>query len=269
MPASWTEVVPLWYKLLRAGLAGGLAVAYCGPMLLVLIKNGADVDLKAAVGFFVVAVVGVWRCRYWLHLRERIRYATRTVPLPLSARFRKALPALLLGFGGFGAVVWLQSLENRLQEYWWYGLPLLALGVGGLMFVVLKRAETRLTDEAVKVQAALAYRPPRAEPTPPSKFEEFAERLLTVAWVRYLLAAAFFWGAYVANQSETTDKRQILLTVVLFGFGLWLSKEVALWVVGFALTVGMLALLFAGVTALPISVAVIVGALIIASAVRK
>lgn len=269
IPASWTEVVPKWYKLLRAGLAGGLAIGFCVLLLLIQFGNGADLDFITAFWFFVVAAVGVWRCRYWLALSERIRYATQTVPLPLASRFRKALPVLLLGFGGFGTVIWLQSLENRLHDYWWYGLPLLALGFGGLLYVMLKRTETRLTDEAVKVKAALEYKPPSTEPATPSKIEELGEKLLSIVWVRYLLAASCFWGAYESSQVETFDKRQTLFTLVLVGLGLWLSKEAALWLAGLAVVVGLFALLFAGVAALPLGVAVIIGALIIASAMRR
>lgn len=81
-------------------------------------------------------------------------------------------------------------------------------------------------------------------------------------WVRYPLAGLLVWGA-AALYAEKPQAWWASLAFVIWA--MVLAKEISLLV----LLVGAAILLFQGVAALPVSVAVIIGAIIIASALRR
>ena len=82
--------------------------------------------------------------------------------------------------------------------------------------------------------------------------------------VRYIGAAGCLYLAYLFA-TDSTHKNSGWGTLLFAVFALILARELGMWLLGIALVWA----LFAGVAALPVSVAVIIGALIIASAVRK
>jgi hypothetical protein len=82
--------------------------------------------------------------------------------------------------------------------------------------------------------------------------------------VRYASAALLVLGAVLLLQGDGREKTWFL-AAILFVYALIRARELSLLVLG----LGAVYLLFIGVAALPISIAVIVGALIIAAAIRK
>jgi hypothetical protein len=83
-------------------------------------------------------------------------------------------------------------------------------------------------------------------------------------WVRYASAAVMIWGAVWLLQSNK-DGKDAWLAIGLLIYALIRAREISLLLLG----VGALWLLFHGVAALPVSVAIIIGAIIIASAMRR
>jgi hypothetical protein len=162
------------------------------------------------------------------------------------------------------AFIWgVQFSSNQLAGYWWYAWPVLfplLIGVG----LYLLRSErvisaagqyARAQDEAEKARQRLAR-------------SSHFDRLLEAGPVRYAIAALFFYAAYY-YAFESTDKRAGWLAISGLIGGLVFARELGLWLLGLVVVLGIGWALFAGIAALPVSLAVIVGALIIAGALSK
>ena len=96
--------------------------------------------------------------------------------------------------------------------------------------------------------------------------EEFwtrIESLLKHWWARYPLAGLITWYSIVMIQQPKGDAW--IPGVVALMFAAYLAREISILIVGAIVAY----LLFAGAAMLPVSVAVIIGALIIASAMRR
>jgi hypothetical protein len=111
----------------------------------------------------------------------------------------------------------------------------------------------------------------QSEPTPSPKLDAIAakiEALIDMPLVRYPLAALVLWLAYYASQEWGDWRRWIVVLSAVF-WSLWLARELFGWLFGIAVVGGIAWAFFAGVAALPISAAIVVGAIIIALAVRR
>jgi hypothetical protein len=84
--------------------------------------------------------------------------------------------------------------------------------------------------------------------------------------IRFPLAALLIYWAYQLAHDPKPDGKSALILAI---FALICVYEIALFAVGIGLVIGAGYLLFSGIAGLPVSVAVIIGAIIIASAIRK
>jgi hypothetical protein len=90
------------------------------------------------------------------------------------------------------------------------------------------------------------------------------DRIWQTAWARYVSAALLIWFAIWFAQQDANGKHW-WLPVAAFIYALIRAREISIGV----LVLGGIYLIFHGIAALPVSVAVIVGAMIIASAMKK
>ena len=272
---TWFEPVSASYRRLRAGIAAAIAIGLSGWLAWVQVQNGIFGQAES-LWLLVIIAVGAWRWRHWMALREVRRFATVTVALGTKERMRKAFAFWLLGFGGI-AVIWpMQYHFDQLGEHWLAGIPFLLLGLVGTFIFMYAKTETRLTPEAAKMKAfieaqdAEARQAQLARQAPSPKVDAAvrrAEVLIEKPLIRYLLAALLLVLAYYIVQ-EWTNRA---VWIVVAGCVIWaliLARELFTSVFGIAVIGGIAWAIFAGVAALPISAAIVLGALIIASALK-
>ena len=268
--STWFEPVAVSYRRVRAGIAAVIAAALSGWLTWVQVQNGIFGQAES-LWLVVIIAVGAWRWWHWMALREVRRFATVTVTLGAKERMRKAFAFWLLGFGGI-AVIWpMQYHFDQLGEHWLAGVPFLLLGLVGTFIFTYARTEKRLTPEAAKLKAHFEAQDAQAGQASSPKVDAISakvEALIDLPLVRYPLAALVLWFAYYVSQ-EWTDRRSWIIVLAAACCGLCLARELFGWVLGLAVVGGIAWALFAGVAALPVSAAIVIGALIIASAMRK
>lgn len=174
--------------------------------------------------------------------------------ITVAVRKRKALLAILATLFLVGFTDTMQFLDGTLEEKWW--LALLWLIPGGLYtYIVRYNPHKRIETTPVPV-----------EKTPVQLEEEaIAERksreLEDKWWYRYPMAILMLGGAIYLNDANP----KVWWLAVLLGFAaILMMREILILL----LALGAGWLLYSGITALPVSVAIIIGAIIIASAIK-
>ena len=176
---------------------------------------------------------------------------------PVSYRFGKALPWLLAGFGTIGVMVWLMNLEGTLAANWFYFLlPVIPATVG-------------MSKLVRDIQPPAAANTPQSIEQPVETAKDEPAPLFNARWwIRYPVSLIFFAGAYYCA-FEWDRRLGWLFALLLLVGGIGLVRElfagflVALVVGGILWAVG------AAVAALPVSAAIIIGAMIIAQSIRR
>lgn len=260
--ATWLEHVPTSYRRLRAGIAGLIAVALGGWLAWSQIQSGTFGQAES-LWILVIVAVGAWRWRHWLSLNEVRRFDSVTVVLGVKDRAWNASLFWVIGFGG-ATVIWITLINaDQFGDHWIGGVPFLGLGIVGMLIFSFYRTERRLTPEAARLK---------------EHFKALEDQALQASWkkikapfdspkARYPLAVLALWFAYDFSQESKRDDWMVVLSFVLVSF--WLAREVSKWLLWFALVCGILMAIFAGVSALPVSAAIVIGALIVASAMSK
>lgn len=184
---------------------------------------------------------------------ERIQLMDPTilVEVPSSKRIRKSIAMVVLTLGVSGLAFAYAYSQDQIDAGTLWLLPFLLLG----LFLSYRYWTTthvaEVTPEAK--QRALAEQ---------SFARRKAEELNNKWYVRYPLAGLMFWGAW--HLLETKPDRWWLAAIMAL-FAAFFAREISLFVIA----IGAIYLLFQGVASLPVSVAIIIGAIIIASAVKK
>lgn len=259
--AAWLEPVPLrsrllafaWRFLLGFGIAAWLASAQ-------LANNVRGPEWLWTLGIFTFGLVmGVRAFRK----QEVRRYETTVIHYTSRQRLKRAAKWVLPGVAMLAFVWGVQLSSDQFATYWWYAWPaVLPVVVGVGLFLLRSERVLSGPGQHARAQDEAAQAQKRQE------MGSLFERLLEAGPVRYAIAALCFYGAYYFA-FEDTGKKAGLAAVCALIVGFVFARELGLWLLGLALVVGIGWALFAGIAALPVSVAVIVGALIIASAVRK
>jgi hypothetical protein len=258
--ATWLEPLSFEYRRKRGLLALGVGVAVAMLFLWMQFTGGAD--MRATLWAVMALGLGTWRYRAWQQKETVRKFAYVEVPLRPGRRLRKALPFLALGFFGAPLIWGMQWHFAQLGEHWVTGLPFLALALVGVFLLAFLRTEKVLTAEAALLKA-------RFEAEQAKQNERWADVLAAIIakkYVRYPGAAALLYFAYDIAQDPKT--KGIHIAAVAF-WALVAAYEMSLWLLGAGLVIGVLVLGFNLVAALPVSVAIIIGALIIAGGVKK
>lgn len=254
--ATWVELVPADYRRLRAAIAimAGLVVSL--GFVAVQLHNNAPLS-----GYWIDAIpitIGAYRSVIWLKTTEVRRYAQEERTLTTNERINAALGWWVIG-GLVAITCWVASYsQGRMSELWFLGFllpsPLIAVGLARY----LRKSVTGMTEDAKLEYQSYEEVSKRKSAEWCGKFDAFVERPI----VRYPFAAGLLWLAYAIAQSHEPKTLEIVLVSFL---ALMAAKELVLWLLGAALLFGAGWLIATGVAALPVSVAVILGAMIIAS----
>lgn len=155
----------------------------------------------------------------------------------------------------------------------------------GLTFVValviyMVRSGVKLSREEAKATLAFTFHyPPRVVTHSVNDADERFEvsdvnsmavmkGLFESVWVRYPIAALCFGITLLLPKTIDVSLR-IAIGLMLVCLGLYLAREVMVWAAGLALAGLVIWGLFSGLAALTVPAAIIVGALIIAFAIRR
>jgi|GEM_PF-3078741 len=173
------------------------------------------------------------------------------VEIPQATRWRKALITLGATLTITGLTVGYVWSEGQLGVQTLSVLPFFLLGMIQSYRYWRTSHVTQLTPEAER-------RKREEEESKRRKQEEFEDKW----YFRYPMAGLCLWGAwYFLNEKQ--DKFWLAAFAVLGA--VIFARELSV----FLLLIGIGYLLFQGIASLPVSVAVIIGAIIIASALKK
>lgn len=254
--ATWVESIPLDYRRLRAAIAimAGLVVSL--GFVAIQLHNNAPLS-----GYWIDAIpiaIGAYRSVIWLKTSEVRRYAHENRQRTKDERINSALGWWIIG-GLIAITCWVASYsQGRLSELWFLGFllpsPLIAVGLARY----LRKSITCMTEDAKLEYLAYEEVSKKKSAEWSGKFDAFVARPI----VRYPFAVGLLWWAYAIAQSHEPKTLEIVLVSFM---ALMAAKELVLWLLGAALLFCAGWLIATGVAALPVSVAVILGAMIIAS----
>lgn len=274
---TWLAPVPQGYRRIRAAIAFGVGFLLAACLAFVQWTSGMIGQAESLWGLALL-LAGTLRAKMWLRIPDRRMYATVEVPVAPLQRAKKAYPLWLLGFGGCTTMWGLQWGMGYLSQEWLLGLAFLPFGLLGIFIFVFLKKERILTPEAAKARHYINTAPqspveldndPAAEHAPSlweKRLNALGSDFSQSKSMRYSAAGLLLWFAYLIAQHE----KPLWVAVGMLALAaVWCAREVAVWIAGLAAVVGIGWLLIAGLAALPISAAIIVGALIIAGSLRK
>ncbi len=264
-PATWVESVPLNDR------RKAFAKRFVPGLLLALLLWGAQYS-NGVLGqdYLIVGLIPlVLGTLFGLNAYQQTevrRYATAQVEYTGKQRFKRARGYLALGIAMLGIIWGIQIADGRFGEYWWYAWPaLLPLFVGIGLYRL--RGEVTLTAAAAEAKRHFEAETQKlvdSGKAPPTVFD----KLFASGWFRYPCAAALLYGAYyfIAEDTGKNSGWAALACVIFAGM---CAHEVSKPLLYIGLVVGVGWAVVSGLAALPVSLAIIIGALIIASAVSK
>ena len=208
----------------------------------------------------IAAIAQAWRLRYRM---DTVPFGMAVEPIRASERYRKALKGALVMVTIIG-VCWLLAWSNHaMPEAWWAPLPYASTVLIYIIHVLISDSRLVLTEAGLAERQFVAETKRQRE-GPANKFLEW---LLAQGWMRYPWAGLLLYVAYEISRDATPGGT--FWAVVVAAFALYLVRDVFLVVVVLAV-VGLIAwAIFGAVAALPVSVAIIIGAIIIAGALRS
>jgi hypothetical protein len=257
---TWMVAVTLrerWTK-----LAWWMVPSYALALWLISLQFQPTPVPYMAWGFAIFALGTFFGVRAF-GIRQRRVFDTTELRYTHAQRVKRAAKWFVPGVAML-AIIWgMQWSSDQFSTYWWYAWPVLLPVVVGVGLYML-RSERVLSAAGQYARAQLDAA--QAQVTAPRKarFEAVAGSGL----VRYIGAAGCLYVAYWLT-TDSTGKSTGWASLIWAVFALILARELGMWLLGIGLVIGAGWALFAGIAALPVSVAVVVGALIIASAVNK
>lgn len=258
---TWLVAVPLRTRAAKFAVRMGIASALTAWLFYEQFQSNAPAPYM--VWGFAVFAVGTFLGVRAFGIKEVRVYATTVVRYTHAERLQRSYKWFLLGVA-MVAVPWgMQSANNQLAEYWWYTWPAL-LPLGLALRTYLQRSEAVLSGAG---QYARAQDDERRKGIREARNARVGE-LLESGPMRYLGAAICAYLSYeLATDTKTPNSGWAALGLLAIAFVL--ARELGMWLLGIALFVGIAWALIAGISALPVSAAIIIGALIIAGSISK
>lgn len=260
-PASWIEPISTRRRLFafiwRAGLGCGISawIAFHD------IEEGVSgAQWLWAVGFLAAGLVTGMIAFGKLEARV---YETTVVQYSTRDRLKRAAKWFLPGVAILAFVWGVLLLDDQFTYRWWLAWPTM-LPIFASLVIYLRRSERVLSGPG-------QYARQQEKAAKGNRWQLLYDRvdaLVTKGLVRYLIAALCFYGSYYFA-FEYKDKRAALLALFSLIAGLALARELGKWLLIAAAVVGVGWAVFAGIAALPVSAAIVIGAIIIAFAVRR
>lgn len=255
----------------RALRAAKIAAAATIPLALLALsastEDGQQVSMTLVWLILLTFVGAVWYSRRVWH---------RDTVTVLSAKRYRIKPRFVLARVGWGSLVLAVALilvdysqrNDQERVITAYVLPSAAYGLY-LVLLFWPQYSVVLTPAAkdesarLKLAAETAAWNKAGKPQEPSWISNLAAELWTRWYTRYAVGALLIWLSITLFSDAGRDAWIVGLTVL--AAGLWCMREVALWAIGLAIAGGLLYLAVGAIAGIPVSVAIIIGALIIAN----
>lgn len=265
-PATWLEEIPAQRRKVAFLWRSGIGLAVSSVLIALLIWH----DTPLLDGIYGVAwALGLGLLfGYLAYRRKEIRrYSVQLTQYTHRQRLRRAAVWWAWGCAIVALIWWFQISEGNFAERWWYPWPVLTLFLVGAGLYRLK-SEATLTPAAAKAKSYFD-KPQQTygQPAEPARWEKELDKLITHVnnspMLRYLLAAFCVGGAVYFGSLEHRNAWILVAASILFA--VVLARELILWAVGAAIVCSIAWAIIAGLSALPLSAAIIIGALIIAN----
>ncbi len=266
-PATWLEVIPERTRRKAFAWRAGIGLIFTVALWTLVGMNGT-LDVSAVLFCMLPLGFGLLFGGLKYLKRDVRRYSVAYVSYTPRERLKRASKWWLCGVVLL-AVAWGSLIAQGLfAQQWWYASPVVLIFLVGLGLYRLK-GEVTLTPAAAKAKAAQQEHLERerkaqaVDPPPPAPNTGEDSPL-----IRYPLAVVFAYGAYYLG-AEATIKHAGWYSAACIFAALCFARELTGFVLVLAVVGGIVWVVIAGIAALPVSLAIIVGALIIASASKK
>lgn len=261
-PATWLEVKPERTRRQAFAWCAGIGLALALALWILQYTNGA---LDLARGWFGILPIAIGLALGSLAYRNSTyvrRYTSARVRYTARKRFARAFKWWFASIAIACLIWWVQSEHAQFTEYWWYAWPVLPFFLVGTG-LFLRRNGEELSPAAKKAKTYFNMLEQQASASS-NHFDEFIELPL----VRYPIAALCLYGAYYFGVESTHPNAGWGAVAALIVAGVC-ARELSKWILGIVLFGAIAWAVIAGASALPVSAAIIVGALVIASAMKK
>lgn len=236
---------------------------YCLAWLFANIKDGTLLPFGWL--WAPASLLGLWAAISIWNRKTRRVYATDLVPVTASARYRRIAWGTFILLSVLFLIFLPAMLGDSQMFSFLFALPVVALYAFFFYRTLKWEFVTEMTADAKAHQHALQH-PPAQPLAEPSEWEKVMERLWEYWWVRYIVGIAL---AYLSYSLYYDYQVKAVVPVVIFLASLFCLKEVVGYLIGISIFVGLAYAAFGFIAALPVAVAIIIGALIIASAIKK
>jgi hypothetical protein len=261
MDGTWLVSLTFRERLAKLVLRLGSASALTAWLFYSQFQNDAPAPYMLW-GFAIFSLGAFFGVRAF-GIRERRVFATTEIHYTPMQRWKRAWRYLATGVVMLAVIWWVQAAHDQFFMYWWYAWPALfpiTVGVG----LYLLRSERVLSASGQFARDQISAENAKAA----DHRKAIVGELLESSPARYLAAAALVYFAFWLA-TESPSKNAGWLSVAAAIAALVLARELSAWLLGIATLCAVGWLLFAGLAALPLSAAIIIGALIIASSGKR
>lgn len=262
LPGTWMVPLSLRQRTTNFAVPMGIGSAITALLFYFQFQNNAA-EPYMLWGFGVFAV-GTFLAVRAFGVTKRRTFDFVQVYFTNEQRVKRAAIWLLPSFAMLALIWGIQLGSNQFLSYWWYAWPALLPTLVGIRLYWL-RSERVVSSTGQFARAQLQAVQEQKELERNAR----VETTLNGGPVRYLMAAAAAYGSYYFAFEDSSGKNSGWLSVGLLILTVALARELGFWLLGIGVVCLIGWALLSGVAALPVSVAVIIGALIIASAVGK
>lgn len=279
-PATWIEQLSQRARLEAFAVPFGISLAIAITLWTVQYLNNAPNEMYAIALIGPIAGAGIGIGAYSKATRRR--FSIRGIPTSHSARLFRAFLWIIWSLATiFALSLWMPPLDASSRAWWHVGSAAVVLFPGIALY--LWNREARLTPRALAAKVYFDHLARQPTETIFGKVDLAISKFFEKPAARYTLAVLFLGGAYYFTVINATPKDATISAIVCAGIAGALAREahpwflkIGGWVLGaglWAMWTGLTLLLiwwaFVGVSAIPVSAAIIIGALIIAAAVKR
>jgi hypothetical protein len=265
-PTTWLQAIPerdrrtafAW----RAG--AGLAIAF--GLWALQYSNGVLDLTRGWFGIVPIAIGFAFAQRAYRKAAIR-RFSTVRVLFTRTQRIKRALKWWCAAIGIAALIWWVQPDGARFADYWWYAWPTLPVFIVGIGLYLLK-GDAVLTPAATKAKVHLDSLEQQAKLERTARQSAMANAFFETPLVRYPLAALCLYGAYCLGTAPDIKNGGWFAAAAIVA-ACFLARELSRWLLFIAFGGAVIWAIVAGISALPVSAAIVVGALIIADAIKK
>lgn len=253
--------VSLWYRL-----------AFAVPIILIATSIAVaglydhyqkQTLLPFGFAWLALVAVGGWISRAILINDVRREFATVAIEVPASVRRNRALVATGIFLAFIAALVFGAPFGEDPQGVSLFLILPVVLAYAWALWVTSRyRTTSQLTKAALIEMQRVST---STTPAEPSKAEVLLERLAAIWWVRYLVGIGLLIGAYTFAVEGSGKKNDVIIAIALAVWGTYCMREVFGWLLGAVVVGGIFYAIAGALAGIPVSLAIIIGAIIIAN----